>query len=118
MKQVYTDHANTQSWNSVFSAIDVIVNRQTPQYRDAGGRQSSYDLLVTAGTYKSAYFDIMDLGIHLEYNPGTVVAIAGKMLRHGIIDWTGGERICYMHYMRNNVHNHFNVEQTRWVKEE
>jgi hypothetical protein len=46
------------------------------------------------------------------------VAIAGKILRHGIMDWTGGERICCVHYMRNNVHNCFNVEQTGWVKEE
>ena len=117
-KQLHSDHPNIGLWASAFSAIGVIVNRITPAHRDAGGWKACYDLLVAAGTYKMAYLDLPDLGARIEYNPGTAVAITGKILRHAVVDWKGGERICYAHYMRNNVHQRLLVEQTGWVKEQ
>jgi hypothetical protein len=117
-KQLHSDHQNINLWTSAFSGIGVIVNRITPPHRDAGGWRACYDLLVAAGNYKIAYLDVADLGAKIEYNPGTVVAITGKILRHAVADWEGGERICYAHYMRNNVHQCLQVEQTGWVKEE
>lgn len=117
-KQLHSDHPTIDLWASAFSAIGVIVNRITPPHRDAGGWKACYDLLVAAGNYQTAYLHLADLGAKIQYNPGTVVAITGKILRHAVVDWKGGERICYAHYMRNNVHQRLRVEQTGWVKEQ
>jgi hypothetical protein len=117
IKELHSDRPNIDLWTSAFSAIGIIVNRETLTHRDAGGWRTCYDLLVAAGTYESAYLDVPDLGARIEYNPGTAVFITGKILRHAVTSWKGGERICYAHYMRNNVHNRLVVEQTGWVKE-
>jgi Oxygenase domain of the 2OGFeDO superfamily len=111
-KQLHHDHQNIHLWNSV------IVNRMTPPHRDGGGWKACFDFLVAAGTYETAYLELADIGAKIQYNPGTVVAITGKNFRHAVKKWEGGERICYAHYMRNNIHNRLCVEQSGWVKEE
>jgi hypothetical protein len=110
-------HENVSRWSSIFTGIGVIVNRKTVPHRDKGGCIEWYDLLVASGTYENAYLDLHDLGGRLQYRPGTVVALCGKLLRHGIEDWTGGERICYAHYMRNNVLFRQGLQKATWVNE-
>ena len=115
LKKSSPSHRNLQLWPTAFSAIGVIVNRKTLAHRDQGGWNSCFDLLVAAGNYKQCYLHVADAGARFEYNPGTVVAICGKVLRHSVPSWEGGERICYAHYMRNNVHNRLNVAQSPWA---
>jgi hypothetical protein len=105
---------NVKKWPSQTTAIGVIVNRKTPLHRDKGGNPSMYDILVAAGTYKSCLMELPDIGAMLQYNPGTVIAICGKVLRHGVRSWEGGERICYPFYCRDNVHHRLNLPRTDW----
>jgi|SRR5215510_5564535 len=107
-------HPHVRAWPSVFSGISVISNRKTLAHRDQGGWPQCYDLLLAAGNYSNALFSVPDVGAEFQYNPGTVVAICGKVLRHAVYDWSGGERLCYAHFMRNNVHNRLQVKQTSW----
>jgi hypothetical protein len=116
LKKSNKDHDNLQLWPTAFSAIGVIVNRKTLAHRDQGGWKSCFDILVAAGTYKECYLEVADAGASFEYKPGTAIAICGKLLRHSVPRWNGGERICYAHYMRNNVHNRLQVEQSGWNK--
>lgn len=116
-KAAFPDHEGAQLWPSSFSGIDVIVNRITATHRDAGARMEWYEMLLAAGTYTTATFKVPDLGAELQYNPGTVVAICGRLLRHGVDSWEGGERICQAHYMRNNVFNRQEIQVSSWVDE-
>ena len=110
-------HANVGSWPCAFSGIGVIVNRKSLEHRDPGGCYEWYDLLVAAGSYKEAYFEVRDIGAYFEYTPGTAIAICGKLFNHAVNHWEGGERICYAHFMRNNVLNRLQLEKVSWVNE-
>jgi hypothetical protein len=111
-------HPNVGDWPCSFSGLAVISNRKTLDHRDAGGCHEWYDLLVAAGTYQKAYLDIWDIGARFEYQPGTAIAVCGKLFKHAVYEWEGGERLCYAHYMRNNVLDRLHMEKSGWVNED
>ena len=102
-------------WASVFNGISVISNRSTPPYRDISSRSNWYDILATLGAYQGCNLKLPGLGISLEYGPGTVVGISGKVLEHAVDDFTG-DRVCYAYFMRRNVHEWANVPCSDWMK--
>ena len=108
-------HENVKLWPSIFSGIEVISNRITPDHRDGQSAPPVYDFLVSAGTHKEAWLDLPDLEAKLSYKPCTVIAISGKVLRHGVKDWEGGERICVAHFIRDAVHNRLQLPRPGWV---
>lgn len=112
----HRDQPNVMLWPCAFSGITVIANRKTIVHRDSGGWPACYDLLLAGGNYGIGTLDVPDLNAKFVYNPGTVIAISGKVLRHSIEEWDGGERLCLAHFMRNNVHNRLNVMQTQWPR--
>jgi hypothetical protein len=103
-----------QHWSSAFSGISVITNRETPIHRDLQARHQWYDVLVTLGEYTDGRMELPSLGIRLEYNPGTVVALAGKMIPHGVCQ-CDGERVCLAYFMRDNVHERAGVHAPDWM---
>ncbi len=74
-----------------------------------------YDLLFSSGTHEQCMLDVRDLGLRLSYLPGTAVAIAGKVLRHGVEAWDGGERICQARFMKDAVHDRLGQQRPDWV---
>ena len=113
----FPDHPGIHSWPSSFNGIGIIVNRKTPFHRDPSGRMEWYDLLLAAGTYTTATLDVADLGARFKYTPETVIALCGRVFQHGVMSWEGGERICYAHYMHNNVLNQQEIQNSSWVEE-
>ncbi|MDT7543746.1 MAG: hypothetical protein QOE33_3659 [Acidobacteriota bacterium] len=103
-------------WPSVFSAIGVIVNRVTPSHRDKGSCPQCYDLLLSMGTHTSARLKLSDVQAELSYRPGTIVLVCGRVLRHAVESWEGGDRICCAHYVRDNVHNRMELPRPNWVE--
>ncbi|KZP29240.1 hypothetical protein FIBSPDRAFT_727514 [Athelia psychrophila] len=101
-------------WASVWSGVALIVNRETPYHRDTGGSVSMYDLLVSAGTHQTCHIDIQELGAAFVYLPGTMLAMSGKALSHGVKSWSGGERICAAHFMKDGVHNRVGQPRPAW----
>ena len=55
------------------------------------------------------------LGISLEYGPGMVVGIAGKVLENEVPSFEE-DRVCYAYFMRNNVHEWAKVPCSNWMK--
>jgi hypothetical protein len=68
-------------WPSIFSGVTLITNRATPLHRDTNGFKAGFDYLTVAGSARSI-LALPDINMTCEYNPGTVVAIAGRVLRH------------------------------------
>jgi hypothetical protein len=66
-------------WPSIFSGLEVIANRLTLPHRDSGGTRSHYDMLVSLGIGHDAIFSIKDLEADLDYFPGTMCFICGKV---------------------------------------
>jgi len=103
-----------RQWASVFSGIAVISNRITPPHRDGGSRHNWYDILATLGSYRNCNLELPGLGITLEYGPGTVVGISGKVVEHAVPSFEG-DRVCYAYFMRNNVHEWAKVPGSDWM---
>lgn len=109
-------HDNVQLWPSFFSGIEVISNRVTLTHRDTQSAHVHYDFLVSAGRHTGAWLDLPDIQARLLYNPCTVTAICGKILRHGVPYWDdGGERLCIAHYIRDKIHNRLGLGRPEWV---
>ena len=92
-----------RTWCSPFSAFSIISNRETPQHRDQLGRLEWYDVLTTMGDYRHLDFERPRINAALRYNPGTVVALSGKVLAHRVGRSELGDRVCIAGYMRNDV---------------
>lgn len=102
-------------WNTVFSGLSIICNRTTPVHRDTQSRSHWYDLLTALGPYQNCNLGLPGLGISLEYGPGTVVGLSGKVLEHQVLSYEG-ERVCYAYFMRSNVLEWAGVDGGSWMK--
>ena len=104
-----------RSWPGSLPGISVISNRASICHLDVNGHKEWYDFLVAAGTYKSCWFRLPDLELQLEYLPGTVVALNGRILRHEVVEWEGGDRVCYAHWVRPTLLRAVSVDLPSWV---
>lgn len=104
-------HHLISSWPSIYSGMQVIVNRVTPPHRDSGGAPTHYDLLLSCGTHSAAKFSVPELDTSFAYLPGTLVGVSGKVFFHEVSEWTGGERICLAHFMKDAVHARLGVQR-------
>ena len=102
-------------WPSVFNAMALISNRQSPLHRDDKTWQTFYDILLTVGGYKIADLAITGLGARLDYRSGTVVALCAAILEHGA-EVQSGERICWAFYMRRDLFQYAQVKMPHWAE--
>ncbi|KAI5983943.1 hypothetical protein EDC04DRAFT_2615967 [Pisolithus marmoratus] len=72
------------SWNAVYSSVSIMVNRATPYHTDMNGREQWLDMLVTVGDYLPLDFVIPTFELRFRYNPGTIIAMSGSALEHGV----------------------------------
>ena len=54
------------------------------------------------------------VGFTLEYGPGMVVGLSGKVLQHEVPSFEG-DRVCYAYFMRNRMHEWANVPGNDWM---
>lgn len=107
-------HQVLSEWGHPWTAMSIMVNRATPCHRDVNGRNTWMDVLVTVGDYTLGRLELPGLGLRLEYNPGTVVALLGKVVTHGAAE-VMGERACLAYYMRNGVHERLGMPAGTWM---
>ncbi|KAG1717872.1 uncharacterized protein EDB91DRAFT_1067226, partial [Suillus paluster] len=101
--------APVDSWPSIFSGLEIIANRTTFSHRDPGGSPSLFDLLVSLGRNHHATLSLADVHAELDYSPGAMVYIAGRVLEHSVGPWINGERIVVAHFMKDAVHDRVKV---------
>ena len=102
------------NWPTVFTGISVMTNRTAPMHRDEKGENLGYDSLLNIGTAHDAELKLADLGAQLSYGPGALVALAGRILRHEVLKWGPGDRICYAHWTRRRVFDKFSLQGSEW----
>jgi hypothetical protein len=103
-----------QLWTNPFSALQVLVNRETPLHCDVRGRGTWFDMLVTLGKYQNGRLELPGLGLRLDYPPGTVVGIASKVITHGV-GKVDGDRVCLAYFMRNKVLERLGISAGTWT---
>ncbi|KAG1822768.1 uncharacterized protein BJ212DRAFT_1263288, partial [Suillus subaureus] len=67
-------------WPSIFSGLEIIANHVMFSHRDGGGSPSLLDLLVSLGRNHDATLALADLNAELDYSPGAMVYISGRVL--------------------------------------
>ena len=67
------------------------------------------------GPYSDAVLELPGVKLHLQYNSGTVMALCGHLLQHGVSE-AEGERICLAYYMSENVQRRLGVKFATWSK--
>jgi hypothetical protein len=98
--------AHLASWPSIFSGHTWIINRSTPAHKDVKGFKSGYDYLSASGS-ALAELKLPDAGITCSYNPGTVVALAGRVMNHEVNQLSEGNRISVARWIRTAILTRF-----------
>src|SRR5216684_3958216 len=101
-------------WASVFSSISVISNCSTPLHWDGSLQSNWYNMLVTLGRYQKCYLKLPGLRVSLEYRPGMVVRVLGKVLEHAVPSFEGG-RVCHEFFMRDGIHGGVVIPVSDWM---
>ena len=71
-------------WPSIYNVALVIVNQASPVHLDIEGRSEWLDLLTTVGEYWDLDLTLPTIGLRLQYDLGTVVALSGQLMHHGV----------------------------------
>ena len=108
-------YQNVELWPSVYTTMQVIMNRVTPRHRDEGGCPTHFDLLLSAGVHHGTTFDVQELGVSLSYPPGTIVSLCGKVFFHEVCQWEG-DRVCIAHFIKDTVHDRLDFPRPGWPK--
>lgn len=101
-------------WTSPFSGYGLISNCTTPLHRDNNSQGAWFDFLTTIGPYSGSRLMLHNLGLEVQYDSGTMVALLGKLIRHGTTE-ASGSRICIAQYMRDNVLERLGMEAPGWI---
>lgn len=101
------------NWPSVFNGVQVIGNRITPRHRDSNSLQEWFNILISIGPYNNAEMTLYNLGVKMPYPPGSIIAIGGKAVEHGVEEFNG-ERVCLAYFMRQNVQHRAQAKNEGW----
>lgn len=104
-----------REWSSPLTAITTISNRDTPYHRDNGSAHPWFDILLALGEYQHGRLEFPGLGIRFKYDPGAVVALAGRILRHGAA--CPGDRACIVYHMKEKVIERLGLSKPSWVND-
>lgn len=99
------------SWTSLFTGFSIVINRLTLDHRDSSGPMFGMDFLQVLGKGRNAKLELPGLGVSMAYGPRCGVLLAGKLLRHKVGNWTGGDRICIARWFREGVLQAMGIEQ-------
>ena len=118
LRKMETTKGIASEWQSVYTGIQIISNRMTPAHWDSKGRLEWFDLLANfSGSGSKPRLLIEDLGLNLNYPSGTVVSLCGTVLQHEVRAWGGGDRVCYAHFMREQVRKRLQVSPAGWIEQ-
>lgn len=103
-----------REWSSVYNAVSVVSNRHCPIHRDVGTNAAWYDCLTTIGGDSDMEMHWPALGVSLAYRSGTSVLFSGYTIAH-TVSKSESERVCFAHYMKDNVHETFGIADPGWM---
>ncbi|KAK7677485.1 hypothetical protein QCA50_003723 [Cerrena zonata] len=103
-------------WPTVFTAISVITNRESPFHRDLHESWKWFDFLLSFGPYKHAPLYLANLGIRVNNPPGTICIFGGRALWHGVRRVS--PRVTLALYMRKNIQKELGIQSASWMTQQ
>jgi hypothetical protein len=101
-------------WTLPFSGYGIISNCVMLLHRDNYSQGACYDFLTTVGDYSGLKLMLGNQGVELSYESGMMVALLGKLIRHGVTE-ADGNRICIAQFMRDNMVARAGIEAPGWM---
>jgi len=83
-----------------------------------GGCPNHYDLLVMLGDHTKADLVFQNWGFIFLIGMEMLWQCVERCFCIEVADWSGGERVCVSHYMKDNVMKHLEVCHPNWTREE
>ncbi|KAG1840336.1 hypothetical protein F4604DRAFT_1598935, partial [Suillus subluteus] len=82
---------------------------------DALSHAQWFDAMLSVGGYGPARMWMPNIGIEIAYNSGVMVAASGRIVWHGV-DNVNGDRISWVWYMWDDVHQFVDVPRAEYSK--
>ena len=87
----------------VYDGREVLWNVLSDLHTDRQDPVFGWAILCTFGDFKGGHIYLPNLGLRMRMQPGDIVFIKGRVLRHKVEEWTGGQRICVPHFTHTSV---------------
>jgi hypothetical protein len=87
----------------VYEGHQILLNIRSGEHVDRHDPKRSFAGLTAFGGHKGGYLVFPELGIRVRLEPRDGVFLRGRMLRHFVQDWEGGQRICIAHFTHSTV---------------
>jgi hypothetical protein len=89
--------------NLVYDGREVLWNVRSQLHSDRQDPVFSWAILCIFGDFKGGYLYMPNLGLRIRMEPGDIVFIKGRVLRHEVEEWSGGQRISVPHFTHTSV---------------
>ncbi|MCJ1230134.1 hypothetical protein MMC12_006805 [Toensbergia leucococca] len=99
----FPEHAVITTGEEAYSIWAVLVNTKTESHVDESDWEKGLALMTPVGDFRGADLVSLELGIRLEFKPGSIAAIRGHELSHFTTSWTGSTRLCIVHAIHEAV---------------
>lgn len=98
-------------WTKAFGVVDpcvyegkeILLNVQSLLHTDRFDPQYSWSIIYCAGSHTGGYLYLPHLGLRIRMLPGDMVMIRGRVLKHMVEKWSGGQRISIPHFTHSSV---------------
>lgn len=87
----------------VYEARAILFNVQKEVHVDWQDPPMSWVTDLAAGEHKGGHLVLPQLGLRIRLEPGDVIMLRGRIVRHGVEDWTGGQRISMPHFTHSST---------------
>jgi hypothetical protein len=89
---------------------EFLFNTKKDVHTDIHDPPLGWAILAALGSFKGGPVRLPDLGYRVRLEPGDMVCIRGKVLRHKIEGFTGGPRINVPHFTHSSVWATYHLE--------
>jgi hypothetical protein len=87
----------------IYEGRELLLNVQSPEHTDRQDPKCAWALLAALGYHRGGYMILPELGLRIRLEPGDLLGIRGRVFKHFVEDWTGGQRICIPHFTHSTI---------------
>lgn len=95
----------------VYEGREILANVQMSDHTDRFDPIWGNAIIAGAGEHRDGYLRFPNLGLRVRLNPGDIVMFRGRVLRHSVEPWSGGQRISIPHFTHSTVWKMMGMEE-------
>lgn len=98
----FVDALNTND-PLVYEGRELLFNIKKDVHVDSQDPPLSWVVDLALGEHKGGHLVLPQVGLRIRLEPGDVIMLRGRLIRHGVEDWTGGQRISIPHFTHSST---------------